>query len=79
MSRRIEQVIKVAIANEAKVLVLGAFGCGVFKNDPNYVAKEMFRLLKTEGYDEYFEEIIFAMNDNNGENVEAFRKTFNLK
>lgn len=79
MSRRIEQVLKVAIANENRILVLGAFGCGVFKNDPNYVAKEMFRLLKTEGYDEYFEEIIFAMNDNKGENVEAFKNTFNLK
>lgn len=79
MSRRIEQVIKVAIANEVKVIVLGAFGCGVFKNDPNYVAKEMFRLLKTEGYDKYFEEVIFAMNENKGKNVEAFKRTFNLK
>ena len=79
MSRRIEQVLKVAIANENKVIVLGAFGCGVFKNDPNYVAKEMFRLLKTEGYDKYFEEIIFAMNDNKGKNVEAFKTVFNLK
>ena len=74
-----QQVIKVAIANEVKVLVLGAFGCGVFKNDPNYVAKEMFRLLKTEGYDKYFEEVIFAMNENKGKNVEAFKRTFNLK
>lgn len=79
MSRRLKQVIKVAIANEVKVLVLGAFGCGVFKNDPNYVAKEIFRLLKTEGYDKYFEEVIFAMNENKGKNVEAFKRTFNLK
>lgn len=79
MSRRLEQIIKVAIVNENRVLVLGAFGCGVFKNDPNYVAKEMFRLLKTEGYDEYFEEVIFAMNDTKGENVIAFKSTFGLK
>lgn len=79
ISRRIEQVLKVAIANENKVIVLGAFGCGVFKNDPNYVAKEMFRLLVIEGYDKYFEEIIFAMNENKGKNVEAFKTVFNLK
>lgn len=79
MSRRLEQILKVAIANGNRKLVLGAFGCGVFKNEPEYVASEMFRLLKTEGYEKYFSEIIFAMNENKGKNVEAFKNTFGAK
>lgn len=76
MSRRIEQIIKVAIANDVRVLTLGAFGCGVFGNDPNKVANMMATILTTKGYSEYFNEIIFAMNGTTGENVSAFTKVF---
>lgn len=79
MSRRLEQILKVAIANGNRKLVLGAFGCGVFKNEPEYVASELFRLLKTEGYEKYFSEIIFAMNDNKGINFRTFKDTFCVK
>lgn len=77
LSRRLEQIIKVAIANENKVLVLGAFGCGVFGNDPEYVAKETKRLLEDCGYNEFFDEVIFAMKDKVGKNTRAFKKEFN--
>ena len=76
MYRRIEQIIKVAIANDVRVLVLGAFGCGVFGNNPNKVANIMAKILTTKGYSEYFDEIIFAMNGTTGENVSAFTKVF---
>ena len=79
LSRRIEQVLKVAIANGNKVLVLGAFGCGVFKNDPDYVANETYRLLEDCGYKEYFDEILFAMKDAKGPNANAFKKVFSAK
>lgn len=79
LSRRIEQVLKVAIANGDRVLVLGAFGCGAFQNDSDYVAKETYRLLEDCGYNEYFDEILFAMKDAKGPNTNAFKKVFSTK
>lgn len=76
MSRRIEQILKVAIANNVKILALGAFGCGVFKNDPYKVASIMHTILEIRGYGDYFEEVIFPMNGTIGDNVKAFVKEF---
>ena len=39
MIEKIKKIIEVAILNEQKYLVLGAFGCGVFGNEPKKVAK----------------------------------------
>lgn len=79
MSRRIEQILKVAIANNVKILALGAFGCGVFGNDPNKVASIMWTILEIRGLGKYFDEIIFPMNGTSGENVKAFAKVFKRK
>lgn len=78
MSRRLEQVLKAAIVHEVKALVLGAFGCGVFQNDANDVAGELFRLLVEQQYGGYFEKILFAMNSDDARdpNVAAFQRFF---
>ena len=34
MTRRIDKVLAILTENQCDVVVLGAFGCGVFKNDP---------------------------------------------
>lgn len=36
--RRLRRILDVAAANGAEAIVLGAFGCGVFRNDPKVVA-----------------------------------------
>ena len=37
--QRLERVFRVAAANGAEVLILGAFGCGAFCNPPAVVAR----------------------------------------
>jgi uncharacterized protein (TIGR02452 family) len=43
------------------VLVLGAWGCGVFRNDPGLVAGVFADLLARSGG--WFDEVVFAVYD----------------
>lgn len=57
-------------------LVLSAFGCGVFRNDPNYVANLFLDILNS-GYSCLYKNISFAIiNDRNSvsSNFEIFKK-----
>ena len=54
-----KSIFSVAIANGADILVLGAFGCGAFCNDPKIVAKAYSNVLKD--YRKYFDLIEFAI------------------
>ena len=57
--QRARKILSVAAANHVDCLVLGAFGCGAFKNDPNIVARA-YRDIFPE-FDGYFREIRFAV------------------
>lgn len=70
MKNRILQVLRVAVAHEHDGLVLGAFGCGVFGNNPADVAWEFHRMLTTE-FQGVFKHIIFAVLDHS-EGCETF-------
>lgn len=76
MSRRLEQILKVAIDNGAKTLVLGAFGCGVFKNDIEYVAQETKKLLTVKGYHRYFDNIVIPGISQNDRVYKTFSRIF---
>lgn len=57
--RRWRRILAVAAANQAQVLILGAFGCGVFANPPRLVAKAFAQALA--GMEHCFETIEFAI------------------
>lgn len=46
----------------AKHLVLGAYGCGVFRNDPNLIAQWWKELLE-DGMGKYFDSVFYAVLD----------------
>ncbi|HNQ91136.1 MAG TPA: TIGR02452 family protein [Verrucomicrobiota bacterium] len=62
MHHRIRRVLEVARAFAYEVLILGAWGCGAFHNDPKRVAAE-FRSALEQEYDGAFRQVVFAITD----------------
>ncbi|EAY16363.1 hypothetical protein TVAG_359720 [Trichomonas vaginalis G3] len=76
MLNRIRKIVMVAIENNMKGLVLGAFGCGVFKNNPADVANYFKTVLIDEGLGKYFDYIVFPIKD--GRKAGPFKRAFNI-
>ena len=74
--RRARQVLAVAAARGHRTLVLGAWGCGVFRNDPVEVAEVFAAALELAGGT--FERVVFAVYHRGGEgpNLDAFLRRF---
>ncbi|TDC58376.1 TIGR02452 family protein [Actinomadura sp. KC345] len=61
---RARKLLAVALANGHRRLVLGAWGCGVFRNDPAEVAEVFAEQLRPEGpFAGRFEHVVFAVWD----------------
>ena len=69
---RCKYVLDIAKENNVNVLCLGAFGCGVFGNNPYCVAECFKILLETKNYD--FDVVTFPIPG--GNNLEAFKEIF---
>ena len=64
LHRRAELVLRTAQGHGVEKLVLGAWGCGVFRNDPRMVARVFSELLSLPGpFDGVFTEVVFAVFD----------------
>jgi uncharacterized protein (TIGR02452 family) len=73
MRRRAELVLAIASAHQVDRLVLGAWGCGVFRNDPRTVARMFGELLEPPGkFADAFAEVVFAVLDRT-EELETYR------
>lgn len=57
--KRAKHILHIAAFNKIDILILGAFGCGAFKNNPRVVAKAYNEALKN--YKKYFDKIIFSV------------------
>ncbi len=76
MLKRCEYILKIAVSNHAENIVLGAWGCGVFGNNPYDIAK-MFKYLLTEkGYIRAFRNVAFSIYGKKSDNYAAFESTF---
>ena len=76
MKIRMRKVLALFAEKKNTDIILGAYGCGVFRNDPYTIVKYWKELLYDENYISYFENIIFAVFDNskNQECIKAFEK-----
>lgn len=61
---RIKNIFETAIENDVEVLILGAFGCGAFKNPPEVAAKAFYEVIDENKYSGLFKKIVFAIKSN---------------
>lgn len=64
MNDRITMMLNVALTNNVEVLILGAWGCGVFQNDPTMIAKLFSDHFQTK-YARAFKHVLFSILDRN--------------
>ncbi|MEU6372658.1 TIGR02452 family protein [Streptomyces sp. NPDC046909] len=79
---RAERVLEVAAAEGYRRLVLGAWGCGVFQNDPAQVAGAFHALLGPGGrFASAFEHVVFGVLDRTRDagTLRAFEKVFQVQ
>ena len=78
LTARIKRIFETAVVNGNEVLILGAFGCGAFRNPPKIVAKVFNTMM--QDYLRYFDTIEYAVFHTEREvaNFEAFNSTIRV-
>lgn len=76
--RRMNHVLALAADHNIETLILGAWGCGVFRNETSEVAA-CFKEVIEQSFKGVFEEIVFAIYDTSEkkENFKVFAEVFN--
>ena len=75
MKRRIAKVLAIALEHGHRAIVLGAWGCGVFQNDPKDIAPWFKEVIETQFKDE-FEKVVFAVYARNERFITPFYESF---
>jgi len=79
MANRIAKILGIAARNDYEHLILGAWGCGVFRNDPDEVAGLFASaLLKDDRFRNRFRTVVFAVLDSTADEsvIGPFRRRF---
>ena len=74
--RRITQTLRAFKQAKVNILILGAFGCEMFGNDPKMVAPLFKHCLEKPEFQGFFEQIYFDIFTNNVA-LQAFKDVFN--
>jgi uncharacterized protein (TIGR02452 family) len=75
MRKRIEKLLALCLHHQHTTLVLGAWGCGVFQNNPEEIA-ELFREALTGNFANQFKRVVFAVRTDKESIIEPFRMRF---
>lgn len=78
--RRSEYVLALAVSQGYRRLVLGAWGCGVFRNDPRVVATAFADHLRRGAWAGRFERVVFSVLDSSAkaETLATFKAAMDL-
>lgn len=71
---RIRLVLNIAKENNIETLILGAYGCGVFKQNPTEVATCFKELLNSSEFKNCFRTVVFAIPNSKNNNYNSFKK-----
>ena len=79
MTARIEKVLTIAAGHGHDTIILGAWGCGVFRNDPEMIAG-LFHDSLTGPFQKVFQQVVFAVLDTSEqqENITPFATRFQV-
>lgn len=79
LKRRAGIVLAIARQHQHRTLLLGAWGCGVFRNRPNMVASAFGSWLEDTKFSGCFDRVVFAIYDRSQERhtLRAFQTQFN--
>ncbi|MGK7923406.1 MAG: TIGR02452 family protein [Trichodesmium sp.] len=80
LKQRAGYVLSVARDNNHRTLLLGAWGCGVFRNDPKQVADIFGNWLTTPEFSGYFSRVVFAIYEKSQTKIAlpAFQNRFQM-
>ena len=73
LKKRIRFVLNVLATEGKDYIILGAYGCGVFEQNPASVAS-IFKELVNNEFNGTFKLAVFAIPDENSDNFKAFRQ-----
>ena len=75
MRVRIEKLLALCLNKKHTTLVLGAWGCGVFRNNPEDIS-QLFLEALTGKFANQFQRVVFAVKTDKESIIEPFRKRF---
>jgi len=75
MRVRIEKLLALCQSKKHTTLLLGAWGCGVFQNDPEDIS-QLFLEALTGKFANQFQRVVFAVKTDKEAIIEPFRKRF---
>ncbi|MGX6977835.1 TIGR02452 family protein [Vagococcus elongatus] len=75
LQRKIIKILRAFKENHCEILILGAFGCGVFGNEPFQVARLFQQALSAKEFQQAFKKVCFSILGND-DNLRAFQLAF---
>jgi len=75
---KIHRIFQIARHNRAEILIIGAWGCGVFGNDPKLIAR-LFKEVLLKDFRGVFKKIIVAIPGEMSYNYKAFEEVIGFE